>query len=463
MNIRNVIFFIAACFLLYTLSVITAGCAQIVAPTGGPRDSLPPVLLNSTPPNGSLNFKENRIVLTFDEYVHLDKLQENLLATPTPKTIPNIDSKLRTVTIRIRDTLEPNTTYRFDMGNSIRDINENNPVKNFSFVFSTGSYIDSLEFSGNVQLAETGKPDTTLLVFLYNDLDDSAVLKHKPRYITRLNTKGDFRFHNLAPGTYNVFALKDESGQKVYNSKDELFAFADSTVTIADTLKHVNLFAYAEEKPKPKESGTSAASADKSLKYSTSIANGRQDLLTPLTIQFNRKLKDFDSLKIKLTDTLSNPLKSVAISIDSTNKKITIKNQWLDNSDYKLIIAKDFATDTLGTGLLKADTVSFKTKKEGDYGSLKINFKNLEKFKNPVLQFVTNNEVSNSYPLSSSQWSIKLFNPGDYEIRILEDANQNGMWDTGSYELKRQPEKVYTIPQKINIKANWDNERDIIL
>jgi hypothetical protein len=71
--------------------------------------------------------------------------------------------------------------------------------------------------------------------------------------------------------------------------------------------------------------------------------------------------------------------------------------------------------------------------------------------------------VSNSYPLKSSQWSIKLFNPGDYEVRILEDANQNGIWDTGSYELKRQPEKVYTIPQKINIKANWDNERDIIL
>jgi uncharacterized protein (DUF2141 family) len=463
MNIRNVIFFIAACFLFYTLSIIASGCAQIVAPTGGPRDSLPPVLLNSTPPNGSLNFKENRIVLTFDEYVHLDKLQENLLATPTPKTIPNIDSKLRTVTIRIRDTLEPNTTYRFDMGNSISDINENNPVKDFSFVFSTGSYIDSLEFSGNVQLAETGKPDTTLLVFLYNDLDDSAVLKHKPRYITRLNTKGDFKFHNLAPGTYNVFALKDESGQKVYNSNDELFAFADSSVTIADTLKRVNLFAYAEEKPKPKESGTSVAAPDKGLKYSTSIANGRQDLLTPLTIQFNRKLKDFDSLKIKLTDTLFNPLKSVAISIDSTNKKITIKNQWLDNSDYRLIIAKDFATDTLGTGLLKADTISFKTKKEGDYGSLKINFKNLEKFKNPVLQFVTNNEVSNSYPLKSSQWSIKLFNPGDYEVRILEDANHNGIWDTGSYELKRQPEKVYTIPQKINIKANWDNERDIIL
>ena len=259
MNIRNVILFLVACGFIYTFSIITSSCAQIVAPTGGPRDSLPPVLLNSDPPNGAVNFKGNRITLSFDEYVHLDKLQENLLIAPTPKIIPNIDYKLKTVTIKIRDTLEPNTTYRFDMGNSIQDINENNPVKNFSYVFSTGPYIDSLEFSGNVQLAETGKVDTTLLVLLYNDLDDSAVLNHKPRYITRLNTTGDFMFQNLAKGIYNVFALKDESGQKVYNNKDELFAFTDSTVAIGDSVRPVKLFAYAEEKSKPKSTTTPAA------------------------------------------------------------------------------------------------------------------------------------------------------------------------------------------------------------
>lgn len=463
MNIRNITFFIAACCFIYTLSIIGSSCAQIVAPTGGPRDTIPPNLLNATPPNGTLNFKGNRITLSYDEYVQLDKLQENLLVSPTPKLNPNIDYKLKTVTIKIRDTLEPNTTYRFDLGNSIQDINENNPVKNFSYIFSTGLYIDSLEFSGNIQLAQTGKTDTTLLVFLYKDLDDSAVLKRKPKYITRVSTTGDFKFHNLAGGIYHVFALKDESGQKVYNGKDELFAFADSTVIVADSTKSVKLFAYAEEKPKVKGSVINTTSSDKKLKYTTSIVSGRQDLLTPLTVEFNHKLKNFNSLKIELTDTLLNPYKSALVSLDSTHKKIIIKNQWLDNADYKLIIPKDFATDTLGTALVKSDTIRFKTKKESDYGSIKINFKNLEKFKSPVLQFVTNNEVVNSYPLTSAQWSVKLFNPGDYEVRILDDLNRNGVWDPGNYHLKLQPEKVYAIPQKINIRADWDNERDIIL
>ena len=137
---RNVTIFIASCCLICMLSVLGSGCAQIVAPTGGPRDTLPPNLLAAIPPNGTLNFKGNRITLSYDEYVQVDaKLQQELLVSPTPKINPNISYKLKTVTIKIRDTLQPNTTYRFDLGNSIQDINENNPVKNFSYVFSTGA------------------------------------------------------------------------------------------------------------------------------------------------------------------------------------------------------------------------------------------------------------------------------------------------------------------------------------
>ena len=412
MTTRNVTLFIVLCCFMYVLSILGSGCAQIAAPTGGVRDTIPPVLLNANPPNHTLNFKGNRITLTYDEYVQLQKLQENLLVSPTPKITPNVESKLRTVTVRIRDTLEPNTTYRFDLGNSIADYNEGNEVKNFSYIFSTGPYIDSLTFSGNVQLAETGKVDTTLLVFLYKDLDDSAVMKHKPRYITRVNAAGDFTFRNLPPGVYNVYALQDQSGQKVYNNREELFAFADTTVHVADSTNVVKLFAYAEEKPKPKPVATTTSAADKKLKYKTSIEGDRQDLLTPLTIEFNHLLKNFDSLKIQLTDTLFNQYKNITVTLDTTRKKITVQNSWLDNSDYRLIISKNFATDTSGVGLLKPDTIKFKTKKESDYGSIKLNFKNLEKFKNPVLQFVSNNEVVKSYPLTSAVWSAKLFNPG---------------------------------------------------
>lgn len=462
MNLRNVTFFLALCCFVYGSSVLESGCATIGTPTGGPRDSIAPVLLNADPPNGSLNFKDNRITLTYDEYVQLVKLQESLLVSPTPKIIPNVDFKLKTVTIKIRDTLEPNTTYRLDFGNSIADNNEGNAVKHFSYIFSTGSYIDSLQFSGNVQLAETGKKDSTLLVFLYKDLDDSAVLKHKPRYIARLDSLGNFTFHNLPGGIYNVYALKDEGGQKIYNHPDELFAFSDSTVQVTDSTNSKQLFAYVEEKPKPKPS-TVTNSKEKKLKYTTSLENAKQDLLSPLTIEFTHPLKDFDSTKILLTDTLFNPYKSVVVTMDTTKKEIKIQNKWIDNSDYRLIIPKDFATDTSGIALLKSDTIHFQTKKENDYGSIAIDFKNLDKFKNPVLQFVLNNEVVNSYPLTSAKWSVKLFKPGDYDLRILEDVNKNGVWDPGNYHLKLQPEKVYSISQKLNIRADWDNERDIEL
>jgi len=462
MNLRNVTFFLAIYFFVYGSSILESGCATIGTPTGGPRDSIAPVLLNANPPNGSLHFNENRITLTYDEYVQLMKLQDNLLVSPTPKIIPNVDFKLKTVTIKIRDTLEPNTTYRFDFGNSIADNNEGNAIKHFSYIFSTGSYIDSLQFSGNVQLAETGKKDSTLLVFLYKDLGDSAVLKHKPRYIARLDSMGNFTFHNLPRGIYNVFALKDEGGQKIYNHPDELFAFADSTVNVSDSTKSMQLFAYVEEKPKPKTS-SAPNSKDKKLKYTTSLENAKQDLLSPLTIEFAHPLKNFDSTKILLTDTLFNPYKSAVVTMDTTKTKIIIQDKWVDNSDYRLIIPKDFATDTSGIALLKSDTIHFQTKKENDYGSITINFKNLDKFKNPVLQFVLNNEVVDSFPLTSAKWSVKLFKPGDYEMRILEDLNKNGVWDPGHYHLKLQPEKVYSISQKLNIRADWDNERDIVL
>ncbi len=444
------------------MSVVATGCAQIGAPMGGPRDSLPPVLLQSQPANRTINFTGKNITLTFDEYIQLQNLQQTLLVSPTPKRVPDINFKLKEVTIKIRDTLEPNTTYSIDLANSIQDINENNPFRNFRYVFSTGPYIDSLNFSGNIRLAESGKTDSTLIVLLYKDLDDSAVLKYKPRYTARVDSSGKFKFNNLPGGTYHVFGLKDESGQKYYNNKTELFAFADSPIVVNDNTTPVVLFAYQEEKPAQKNNATKTP-PDKKLKFTASLNAGTQDILAPLTLTFNNKLKNFDSAKIQLTDTLFKPYESLLASLDTTAKKVILQNTWQENTEYKLIVPVDFATDTLGTALAKADTISFKTKREGDYGTIKINFKNLDKFQHPVLQFVTNNEVVDSYTLASATWTVKLFNPGDYELKILDDINQNGHWDPGSYELKKQPEKVYNIPQKITIRANWENEKDIEL
>src|SRR6185369_6252432 len=133
-----------------------------------------------------INFKGNSIRFQFDEYVKLENLNENLIINPPAEKYPVIDSKLRTVSIKIKDTLQPNTTYTFNFGNAIRDVNENNPFKGFSYSFSTGSYIDSLELSGTIVDAETGMPDSTLLILLHSNPDDSAIAKEKPRFITRV-------------------------------------------------------------------------------------------------------------------------------------------------------------------------------------------------------------------------------------------------------------------------------------
>lgn len=466
MKIFNSIIVLVAIGLCYLLSILGSGCAQIGMPTGGPRDSIPPVLLKSVPPDSTLHFTGNRITFTFDEYVHLQDLQNNLLVNPLPKIIPNVNSKLKTVSIKIRDTLQPNTTYSFLLGNAVQDINENNPIHNFTYVFSTGSYIDSMQLKGRVLLAETGKPDSTLVVILYNNPGDSAVYKEKPKYIARLDSSGYYHFQYLAEGIYHLFALKDESGQRIYNNPSQLFAFADSAIHINQNVKPENLYAYAEEqftKPAKSPGTSSKKNPEKLLKYTTSLSSATQDLLTPLTVQFEVPLKSFDSLKIRLTDTLYHPVGGVNISLDTTGKLIIIKNNWIEDNFYELIIDKDFATDTLGDELKKADTIIFKTKKETEYGSLKLNFSNLQKIAHPVLQFVQNNAVVDSFRITSPTFNVKLFNPGEYELRILEDENENGRWDPGNYHLKKQPEKVIAYPKKISIRADWDNEADVTL
>ena len=245
------LFFIAAFFLFtYIISIAVSGCAQIGAPTGGPRDSIAPVLISATPKLLTTNFKGNKINLIFDEYINVLDVQKNVLVSPFPKTSPVIDFKLKTVSIKLIDTLLANTTYAINFGNAIVDNNENNPYKDFTYVFSTGATIDSLKLSGTVLMAETGKPDSTLQALLYRNANDSSVEKRKPDYIAKINSNGKFTFTNLSEGIYRVYALKDGDGGKTYNSKIESFAFIDKDIVVAALPDSLTLFAYEEEKDK---------------------------------------------------------------------------------------------------------------------------------------------------------------------------------------------------------------------
>lgn len=466
MKIKTFFYIIAVVFITYIISITTTGCAQMGQPTGGPRDSLAPVLISANPKMLTTNFSGNRISLTFDEYIVLQDAQTNVLMSPYPKVNPQFDFKLKTVTVKIKDTLRPNTTYAIDFGDAIRDNNEGNPYKNFTYVFSTGNTIDSLKFNGNVILAETGKTDSTFIALLYRTNDDSAVHKRKPDYVAKLDSSGRFTFRNLSPGIYKIYALKDGDGSKTYNSSIEFFAFADTTITVSDSSSRITLYAYAEERDIPRTPATTtgkpATQAEKRLRYTTGLANNTQDILSDFKINFLKPLKIFDSARIFLSDTNYNRIDS-RFTIDSSRKSISIQTKWNEDTHYRLIIDKDALSDSADNKLLKSDTLRFTTKRESEYGNLVLRFTKLDTAKHPVLQFIRGEEIIKSVPITRSTWSDRLFYPGDYEMRILYDANNNGVWDPGNYDKKVQPERATTLDSRLSIKANWDNERDIEL
>jgi hypothetical protein len=276
--------------------------------------------------------------------------------------------------------------------------------------------------------------------------------------------------------------LKDEGGTHRYFSDKQVFAFADKPVVIQSTTKPVSLFAYAS-KAAPlqniiqtlntgKGKKITAESADKRLKFQTNLTNKQQDLLGNFVMTFEQPLRFFDSSKILLyTDSAFNPVAQYKFEKDTSNRKLQLaitlptgQAGWKENTSYHIILQKDFAEDSAGKKLLKTDTLSFQTKKLADYGSLQLKFKNLDLAKNPVLQFITNDNIYKSFPLISNTFSQSLFLPGEYELRILYDENKNGKWDPGEFFGKhKQPEIVRPIERRISVKAAWQNEVEIAL
>lgn len=462
------LFFIGIVFSAwYIIATAVSGCAQIGYPQGGPKDSIPPVLVNAFPPERTTNFSGNKITLVFDEYIDVQDIQNNLLVAPFPKTNPNISFKLKTVTVKIKDTLLPNTTYSIDFGNSLRDLNEGNPFRNYTYVFSTGNTIDSFTLTGNVILAETGKTDSTLVAMLYKNAADSIVQQRKPDYIARLDRQGNYTFKNLGEGNYKLYALKDGDGGRTYNSAIETFAFSQKDIIIKNVGEKADtLFAYAEEKDKKKQAGGTPGSsaADKKLRVSaTTGPNTPQSLLQPLEVTFNRKIKTMDEQKIQLTDSSFNRVADTRLSLDSTRKILTLNTAWKEGGDYFFIIDKTAVEDTTGAQLVKSDTIRFRTKEKTDYGNLLLRFTKLDTSRHPVLQFLKGDEIVRSVQVTAGTWNDKMFEPGEYDVRILYDDNNNGVWDPGNFSSRRQPEKAVTLSKKISVRAGWDNEKDIEL
>jgi len=469
---RLFIFFLVC--LAFTRYPLITGCANIVPPTGGPRDSLPPVLLIADPKTNAVHINKNKIVLTFDEYIDLKEIRNNLIVSPVPKVMPTVTAHLKVINIEMRDTLQPNTTYALNFGRAVTDVNEGNVLKNFTYVFSTGSYVDSTHYSGRVIMAYTGKPDSTLIAILHDKLYDSAIAKERPRYIARLDSSGNFTFSNIRAGTYALYALKDETGLHEYTSKAQIFAFADSPVDLTKNTAPLLLYAYEDTSgfKKPKKtlvlpqapSKKEDKDKPKRLLITGNIPNGQLDLHDQLILNFASPLKFYDTSKIRFTTDSFENITQYSWTMDSTSKKLTMNYNWKEGTGYRLILQKDFGEDTLGGKLLKTDTINFRTKKDADYGNLRLRFRNLNLSRHPILLFFASDKLILSYKIGSSlRYNNRLFVPGEYQLRILYDTNQNGVWDPGDFYKHLQPEIVVPMKNKITVKANWDNEIDITL
>lgn len=225
-------------------------CANRGTPSGGEKDITPPEILKTTPENYSTNFKGSEIKIYFDEYIKIKDLQKQLIVSPPMDPEPEITplgSASKYITIKIFDTLQANTTYAFNFGESIIDNNESNPYPYYRYVFSTGKTIDSLKINGSVEDALNQKPEEFVSVMLYevdSTFKDSVIYKKKPKYITNTSDSiSTFQLENLKAGKYLLIALKDENSNYTFQQKEDKIGFKKEFITIpSDSSYILNLF-----------------------------------------------------------------------------------------------------------------------------------------------------------------------------------------------------------------------------
>jgi hypothetical protein len=445
------------------------GCANIVPPSGGPRDSIPPYAVYAKPKDSTTNIAPKEILISFNEYITTNALQEQLIVSPSMKNNPLVDQRLNMVRVRLSDSLDANTTYSLQFGNALKDVNEGNIAQNFTYVFSTGDQIDTGKLYGKVRIAETGLIDSSLIAVLHPIEKDSAIFKDKPTYYTKINGKGIFEFKFLPSKDFNIYIVPNDYNKR-YDDSTKFFAFLNNTVHPAKTTDSIQLYAFEASPKKEKKLATSAGVKNTKkqspiLKYSINLEDKEKDILSPLTLNFETPILLNDSFLIGIADTNLVKKEGTQVRINVQNKQqIDIVFPWEADTDYKLLVPQKSIQDTLSNFLIKADTLRFKTKPESSYGTATLRINGFQQFEHPVLLLIQDQKVKFSYPITQNLLRIPLLPPGDYQLKLLMDANQNGRWDTGQFMGKKlQPEIVRNLNLILNIRSNWDNEMNLIL
>lgn len=523
---RLLYFFIAVLFLLSFVD-----CAKKGTPSGGKKDTIPPVITKSVPDNYSSNFDTKEIRIHFDEYIKLKDLQKNLIISP-PLKYPPVITPLNTskvIKIKIQDTLAENTTYSINFGQSIVDNNEENPFEYFKYVFSTGPYLDSLTLSGKVGDALLQKPSSSAKVLLYevNEMyNDSMVYSEKPMYITTVSDSTDtFELTNLKEGDYMLIALDEKANDYTFQPISDKIGFANNIITIP-TDETFNLSLFKEKKPfkvarpqhvtkthilfgyegdikelsvnletevseefesfiykdpkadslhywfKPAlELDTLVFTASYKERIDTLLVrmkNLYRDSLSLMPLNPSTNILPLDTIKLRsntpLVDLNSNKIKiidkdSAEIEVSGhINRKFNLAELVFPKKEeqtYKIQLLPGTVTDIYES---INDTLNFtvRTKALSDYGSLTFNIDPIAS-SSLIIQLVDSKyNVVNEKPLNdSSKVQFDYIDPGNYFVRVVYDENNNGIWDTGSFLKRIQPEKIIYYPSQIEVRANW--------
>ncbi len=510
------------------------GCAQLGVPSGGEDDKTPPQIVKSVPENESLNFTGSEIEITFDEFIQLKDIQNQLIVSPPLNERPEVTVKRRTLKLEFQEELRENTTYSINFGEGITDYTAGNVLRNFTMAFSTGNELDSLELKGTVKDAFTAESKENVKVMLYTSYEDSLPKTTRPVYFAQTSESGDFSIKYLPEGEYKIFVLEELDGDFMYNDFGENIAFLDSLIPLhsTDTIPPViELNLFNEEK----DLGYITSIKSDSLGASKIAFSAAQN-----TIQITNETNDFyekwvpnrdtlylfsensDSFYLNRTDTrfsdaevlidtvdiLEYMLESSVISekirltpefkerlvfSDSLNFRVNRPIQSLDTSlinilvddsvkvnNYTLENASPFQfslsvpSKTLARykyeflpgsvvsefGGLTHDSLigSWKYLEQKEVGEVTLKFE--LPYDTGFIQLVSDNG-KNTISRKVKQGDEVLFKNlkvGNYSLKFIHDLNQDGKWTTGRYDLKLQPERLIKFPQKIEVRANWEQE-----
>ena len=337
---------------LFTLSFYFSSCASVQQPSGGPKDKQSPKVLKETPANLSRNFKADKIAIQFDEFVRLNNEFSEISISPALDNMPIFKARKSMLDIKFEKPLEKNTTYTINFGKAVGDVNENNILQNYTYVFSTGDKIDSLSISGTVisSLSKEKLKDAT--VFILPLSQDSVFGKKRANIFTTTDSSGNFRLRNLRENKYFLYALKEQSGDRIYNLPTEEIGFIKDTIILDKNISDLKVEVFKERPSifkvtdkKIESDGRILMAFNKPLNQPALEIIDPKELNTLKTLEFSANTDTalvwlptltFDSLKITLSDQ-GKPIDTVNIF---RTKKET----------YKRGIS---VTDNLPTGKLK--------------------------------------------------------------------------------------------------------------